>query len=68
MEKDSLKRFVVGGFVMGRYVRRSFVCLRMANTFFNGIRNKKNFSIISLYDYYDEDHPNSFKVLRVCFG
>lgn len=68
MEKDSLNRFEVSGFVDGRFVQRPFISLKDADDFFDCIRDTMNFSMVSLFDFFDEDNPTSFKVLRVCFG
>lgn len=68
MERDSLYRFDVCGFVNGRYFSRSFICLKQAYEFFDRILDKENFSMLSLFDFYDEENPTSFKVLRVAFG
>lgn len=68
MEKDSLYRFKVSGFVGDCFVSRSFISLKDADSYFDSFLDKENFSMLSLFDYYDEDDPTSFKVLRVAFG
>lgn len=68
MEKDSLYRFKVSGFVGDCFVSRSFISLLDADAYFDSFLDKENFSMLSLFDYYDEDNPTSFKVLRVAFG